>query len=288
MKFYCVNSIVTDLLKVPDDTHSDESLRESQLLYNEEVRVLNESSDFYYVEAVEQLSFRQSMKWAPYRGWVKKKDLVKLRNPIEFNAVVVVPFLKVQTKKEAEERIIPFGSKIHVEPFSQELYRYYDGRIEGYVSKDSVRVVFEDEEWNILEDCRVFLNLPYLWGGRSVYLSESVTGGVKTGVDCSGLVNLVFRVRFKDIPRDAHEQSLFCKRIKKEDLTLGDLIFFSRKEEPEIVTHVALYLGFGTYIEASSKEGKVVKRFDRTLIDSSLGGLHIEREGLVISFGRVN
>lgn len=285
--FFYVNRVVTDLLKDIRGESFEESLRLTQLLYNEEVRVLEESGDHLYVEALEQLSFRQSKTWAPYRGWIRKEDVVMLKDPIQFNAVVIVPLLPVQTKIKNEEHLVPFGSKVRVEPLSGEVYRYYDGRIEGYVKKESIRTAYEEEDWNILEDCKVFLNLPYLWGGRSIYLSESITGGVKTGVDCSGFVNLIFRVRFKDIPRDAHEQYLFCRRIKKAELLLGDLIFFSRKDEPEVMTHVALYLGFGTYMEASSKEGKVVKRFDKTLIDSSVQGMCVEKDDHIMSFGRV-
>ncbi|MGP0128808.1 MAG: C40 family peptidase [cyanobacterium endosymbiont of Rhopalodia musculus] len=79
----------------------------------------------------------------------------------------------------------------------------------------------------------------YLWGGT-----------IGPNYDCSGLIQRAFAVSGIWLPRDSYQQEAFTKRIKKEELLAGDLIFFGQKQ----VNHVALYLGQGYYIHSSGKE----------------------------------
>ncbi len=134
---------------------------------------------------------------------------------------------------------------------------------------------------------RLFLGVPYLWGGRSMPLPASPTDA---GVDCSGLVNLVFRALGKDVPRDAHDQWLASDRLDAEDLRAGDLIFLSREEEPESIDHVLLSLGGEEVIEAPHT-GDVVRTgsfSDRLGCDlSTLKGHDFTIGGRKLCFGRI-
>lgn len=98
----------------------------------------------------------------------------------------------------------------------------------------------------IITDAITYLGVPYLWGGRS-----------KKGVDCSGLVNLLYRAQGILIPRDAQDQCLKSARIEHKDLLPGDLVFFTPQSKPERVTHVALYIDSHRCIEAP-ESGKLV------------------------------
>jgi hypothetical protein len=81
---------------------------------------------------------------------------------------------------------------------------------------------------SITEMARWFLGTPYLWGGRSIF-----------GIDCSGLMQLLFRMSDKHIPRDATEQALVGEDVLLiEEAQTGDLAFFDNAEGS--IIHVGL------------------------------------------------
>lgn len=99
---------------------------------------------------------------------------------------------------------------------------------------------------------RAFLNRPYLWGGTSW-----------EGIDCSGFVQLCYRMGGYIIPRDADQQHDFLSCcIKREDIEEGDLIFFGS----EAITHVAMALNNQEYIHAEGQNYNhvVINSFDPT------------------------
>ena len=84
-----------------------------------------------------------------------------------------------------------------------------------------------------------YLNSPYLWGGRT-----------PLGIDCSGLVQMVFRQLGYKFPRDSHEQEKVGNTINNLNyVKTGDLAFFGEKK----ITHVGIILENNTIIHASGK-----------------------------------
>jgi len=100
---------------------------------------------------------------------------------------------------------------------------------------------------DIIQFAQKAIGTPYLWGGLS-----------KSGIDCSGLVHLAYRKHWTQIPRDAHEQWMKAKPIKRTELKPADLIFSAKADNPRKITHVALYAGNGQIIEAP-QTGMVVR-----------------------------
>ena len=111
-------------------------------------------------------------------------------------------------------------------------------------SRSSIRVV--------TTHARSFLNVPYLWGGTSY-----------EGIDCSGFVQLCYRMGGYIIPRDADQQHDFLSHsVQRPDLREGDLIFFGAKA----ITHVGMALNDHEYIHAEGQN------YNHVVINSFLPG----------------
>lgn len=96
---------------------------------------------------------------------------------------------------------------------------------------------------DLIATARAFLGTPYLWGGTSGH-----------GIDCSGLVQQVYRLNGVGLDRDADQQALSGRAVDAP--RAGDLLFFGSPK----VTHVALSLGGDDYIHAPLRGGFVEER----------------------------
>ncbi|HUS14878.1 MAG TPA: C40 family peptidase [Chloroflexia bacterium] len=98
----------------------------------------------------------------------------------------------------------------------------------------------------IIDSARCFLGTPYLWGGMT-----------HQGVDCSGLMQIAYRVHGHTLPRDADQQFHGAgEPVAEGEWQPGDLLFFG--DPPDKVTHVVMYVGDGRIIHASGSAGGVV------------------------------
>jgi cell wall-associated NlpC family hydrolase len=113
---------------------------------------------------------------------------------------------------------------------------------------------------------------------------------VITGVDCSSLTNLAYRVNWLDIPRDAHDQWRVSTHIAYDSLAPADLIFVSAEEAHDKITHVMMYLAGEDFIEAL-ETGSVVSintfknKFGVTLREAAQQGFVVNKRK--IYFGSV-
>jgi len=78
-------------------------------------------------------------------------------------------------------------------------------------------------------------------------------GTAKDGIDCSAfastLMSNVYGVN--NLPRMSKDQYEVCKKIKRDDLQEGDLVFFHTYGKRRTVTHVGVYLRNNKFVHAS-------------------------------------
>ncbi|WP_161880354.1 C40 family peptidase [Deinococcus alpinitundrae] len=93
-----------------------------------------------------------------------------------------------------------------------------------------------------------FLGIRYAAGGSSNW-----------GLDCSGYTQAVYRSMGVSLPRTAASQFRSGYAVGRSNLQAGDLMFFNTMGRG--VSHVAIYLGNGSFANANSYYG-------RTMIDN--------------------
>jgi hypothetical protein len=201
----------------------------SQLLFGETVRVLKTKGNLW----VRIRSLHDN-----YEGWITKN---LLREVTDREAKLNVRYVT----NEALNTIQVKGQKLQL-PVGASLPGFENGLgmvadIEynfsgGFIDRFSIQPGAE----RIQQLTLPWINSPYMWGGRTIF-----------GVDCSGFVQVNFKMMGIDLPRDAWQQAQFGSTIKKlKDVQCGDLAFFDDKEE---IVHVGILLNSEQIIHASGK-----------------------------------
>ena len=155
---------------------------------------------------------------------------------------------------------LPRGAYLRVGEINSDDERYVEaeifGGVKGWVRRPLVRPVrhwnSEGEEQtrkNLVSDALLYLNTNYRWGGRT-----------PEGVDCSGLIHMVYNLNGIEIYRNSPPRFGFPVALKHvpgtennthtletlKDVKPGDTIHFSG--------HVGMYLGGGKFIHANGSD----------------------------------
>lgn len=103
----------------------------------------------------------------------------------------------------------------------------------------------------VLREAKAYTGAPYKWGGNT-----------KAGIDCSGLTCQAFKAIDIKLPRTADAQALLGKKLDKDEIKPGDLIFFTKEKRSKDITHVGLVTevkkGNVYFINATTKRGVMV------------------------------
>lgn len=106
---------------------------------------------------------------------------------------------------------------------------------------EGMRVSGVKPKENLIPTAFMYLNAPYLWGGKTPF-----------GIDCSGLTQMVYKLNGYKLPRDASQQALEGEPLSFiEESEPGDLAFFDNDEGN--IIHVGLIMENNYIIHASGK-----------------------------------
>ena len=202
-KYYCSVSVSPIRAEV-----SEKSEMTSQILYGETCEIIK----------TEGLYSKIKMDFDGYEGWVNSSVLKKENSEISKN--LVTQNYGVFDLPDGRN-LLSLGSEVAFET-------------ENFVDNNNIRE-------SLVESAKKFINVPYLWGGRSYF-----------GIDCSALVQLVYKIHGIALPRDADKQAeLGEARDFVEESEPGDLAFF--EDETGFISHVGLVLSPFELIHASGK-----------------------------------
>lgn len=168
-----------------------------------------------------------------YEGWVDNKQFVEINSEtyesLEKQSIrVTTDIMEFITDENGHLMSIPIGSNLNAVSI---LNHKHDGNFnDGVLGKD-----------NLIETALLFLNTPYLWGGKSPF-----------GIDCSGFTQLVYKLNGYKILRDAKDQATLGETLSFiEESEPGDLAFFDNNEG--IITHVGIIMSDNYIIHAHGK-----------------------------------
>ncbi len=264
-RFYVVKERVTDIRKepiAPKQRYIYDELQATQAIYNEILLCREEIDEWIYVEAIEQKILNRKDQLQGYPGWVEKDKVALLDTIPEGDTIIIKkrrsPLFLEPSNSSPVIINAPFGSRLWLTGNSSlnDGCNYFEVSLydkkNAWVKEDDANFPKnmenkKDLRKDIVGMARLFLGIPYLWGGRSI----------DEGVDCSGLINLVYRVINIDLPRDSHDQWVIAKKINSYELKPGDLIFISQKHIFDRINHVMVYTGGDKIIEAYETGSKV-------------------------------
>jgi gamma-D-glutamyl-L-lysine dipeptidyl-peptidase len=211
---------------------SDKAEMVTQLLFGECYKIVIKKSKWLKIKTA----------YDNYEGWIAENQhheiheriyhkLIGEKNPVALDLVNTASVFH-------ENTLIVMGSTLPA----------YDGmhfKINGTQYNYYGQAVFPEHPLSfekVIEKCAMkYLNVPYLWGGRSPF-----------GIDCSGFTQVVFKVLGIALKRDAYEQAGQGNLVDFVDLAKeGDLAFF--ENEAGKIVHVGIVLKEQKIIHASGK-----------------------------------
>ena len=230
---------------------SNKSEMVSQLLFGEHYFVLEENGEWIKIK-----NSRDN-----YVSWINQKQFVSIKEATfnsvqsQYPAIVSDLFAIVKNKKSNQSFPVPMGSYL---PFYDNGSFSVEEQSEYSIDVSCVKTNFIADADKCIQSAFMFLNSPYLWGGKSCW-----------GIDCSGFTQICFANQGVFLPRDAYQQAEIGTPLSfVEEAQAGDLAFFDN-EEGKII-HVGIVMNDSHIIHAS---GKVrVDRFDH------FGIFHSERK----------
>jgi gamma-D-glutamyl-L-lysine dipeptidyl-peptidase len=229
-----IQTAVCLLAAVPmrkEPSHRSEMV--SQVLMGEYVSIGEEKDDFVSVKCL----------YDGYEGWIQANQLSSISDHQVYTTQKYISDYTGEVLIDYRCRMAPLGTPI---------YQPQDGK--EYVEMGKHHIVYNvpaEEIWNAegkevneteLKDIyELYLDTPYLWGGRSVF-----------GIDCSGFAQQVFKFFGIQLLRDACLQAEQGEAVNGiEAAKLGDLAFF--QNEKGRVTHVGILLNNNEIVHASGR-----------------------------------
>lgn len=191
------------------------------------MRILKSRNNWFKIQSVHD----------NYEGWIRSNLITTVEENVLDSPFVTAELINTVNIGDVHMRI-PVGST---------LPGFSDGEGGFGTLKYKFNVAFfnrneiKPDKNRVAQLTMQWLNAPYLWGGRTPF-----------GVDCSGFVQVVFKMMGVNLLRDAWLQAGQGMKVKTlQQAECGDLAFFTHKKRK--ITHVGILLGPSQIVHASGK-----------------------------------
>jgi gamma-D-glutamyl-L-lysine dipeptidyl-peptidase len=206
-------------------SHRSEML--SQILFGEKYRIVDQVGHWHKVETI----------FDNYSGWIDS-DHQQHTEDHGNSAGQVLNRSLLCFKADKTKLVLEAGCEVYFPDFESKTF--FTGKNEYSATSDFNPVYFNGNE-SFADTAMRFINTPYIWGGR-----------IPSGIDCSGFVQLVYKIHGIKIPRDSWQQANAGKNISfLNESKSGDLVFFDN--EMGQISHVGMILSRGLVIHASGR-----------------------------------
>jgi len=206
-------------------SHKTEML--SQILFGEKYSIIDKAGTWIKIETF----------FDKYTGWIDVDHLQHSAVESSDSGQVLNRSLLCY-KNDKTKLVLEPGCEIFNPDFDKKVF--FAGKNQYSTGPDfSNHYVNTDDK--LADLAMKFINSPYIWGGR-----------IPSGIDCSGLVQLIYKIHGIPISRNSWQQAESGKVIDFIDQAEpGDLVFFDNDRGK--ISHVGMILSRGLVIHASGR-----------------------------------
>jgi hypothetical protein len=223
MDYFICENVFVPLRSGP--SHKSEML--SQVLFGEKYIIIDQSVKWLKIKTL----------FDDYTGWIDMDHLQHSESEDDKQGNVLLKPLLCY-KPDKTKIVLEPGCEIYDPDFQKKTF------LAGntvYTSSPELNVTFVTNSDSLTDTALKFINSPYIWGGR-----------IPSGIDCSGLTQLVYKMHGIKIPRDSWQQAGIGEPVSFiNDSKPGDLAFFDN--EKGNISHVGMIFSGGLIIHASGR-----------------------------------
>ena len=200
----------------------------SQLLFGEHFSVLEKTKGWVKIK----------IQFDNYEGWIDEKQFqpiseTEYQKLSETSIVLSSDLIEYVTGKDEVMFPVPLGSSLS--------FLYVPEINTSEFVFDGLKTFDKKPKSEILKTAFMYLNTPYLWGGKTPF-----------GIDCSGFVQMVYKLNGYSLLRDASQQATQGEVLSFiEEAEAGDLAFFDNEDGK--ITHVGILMNDNYIIHAHGK-----------------------------------